>query len=169
MKGAQDLLPVMHALKEIGVLATLDIYGAGSLTSEIEAGLAAFEGRVRLHGPVDFATALVPYSRTQADIFLSCHRQSDPSCTYIEAMGCGLALAGYDNAMWSTLSAKAGSGKIAPLGHPSALARAIAEWDRDREALIRDTKAGLAFARVHDFHAEFTRRMAHLRECAAIA
>lgn len=167
MKGAQDLLPVMRALQGLGIDATLDIYGAGSLVAEIEAGLGAFGGRVRLHGPVEFATELVPISRTQADVFLSCHRQSDPSCTYIEAMGCGLALAGYDNAMWSALSAKSGAGQVAPLGDATALAHKIADWSSDREALISAAETGLAFARAHDFHAEFARRMDHLRACAA--
>ena len=44
-------------------------------------------------GVVDFETELVPFTRQNADIFLGCHRQSDPSCTYLEAMGCGVAVA----------------------------------------------------------------------------
>ena len=166
MKGAQDLLAVMHALDGLGVAATLDIYGAGSLAEQIAAGLAAFDGRVRLHGPVDFETGLVPVSRTQADVFLSCHRQADPSCTYLEAMGCGLALVGYANRMWTRLSAEAGAGAVAPMGRVRDLAQRIAAWDRDRKALIANAEAGLAFARAHDFATEFDARMAHLRACA---
>lgn len=167
MKGAQDLLPVMAALRAQGVRATLDIYGTGSLEGAIRDGLAAFDGAVRLHGPVDFAEVLVPVSRTQADVFLSCHRQSDPSCTYLEALGCGLALAGYDNRMWARLSAEAGTGPAAPLGQPQALAALIAGWDRDREGLIARAERGLAFARAHDFDHEFDARMAHVRACHA--
>ena len=162
MKGAQDLLPVMAALRGMGVQATLDIYGAGSLREGIAAGLADFGGTVQLHDPVDFETELVPISRTQADVFLSCHRQSDPSCTYLEAMGCGLAVAGYANRMWARLAQEAGAGQVAPLGDVQALAWAIAAWDRDREGLTQAADRGLAFARAHDFHAEFARRMAHL-------
>lgn len=167
MKGAQDLLPVMRGLVAHGIDATLDIYGVGSLSTEIEAGLGEFDGRVRLHGPVDFATQLVPISRTDADVFLSCHRQSDPSCTYIEAMGCGLALVGYDNAMWSALSTKSGTGQIAPLGDAEALARAIASWNANRDDVITSMYAGLAFARAHDFSTEFSRRIEHLKACAS--
>ncbi len=162
MKGAQDLLPVMAALRALGVDATLDIYGAGSLQQMIAAGLAGFGGTVRLHDPVDFETELVPVSRTQADVFLSCHRQSDPSCTYLEAMGCGLAVAGYANRMWARLAQESGAGQVAPLGDVQALARAIAAWDADRTALIQAAEQGLAFAQAHDFHTEFARRMAHL-------
>jgi len=167
MKGAQDLLPVMRALKRQGVAATLDIYGTGSLEGGIRAGLGDFDGAVRLHGPVDFETGLVPVSRRQADVFLSCHRQSDPSCTYVEALGCGLALVGYDNRMWARLAAEAGVGPAAPLGQPEALARLIAGWDRDREALIAAAQKGLSYAQTHDFTREFAARMQHLQSCAA--
>ena len=166
MKGAQDLLPVMRALDALGVETTLDIYGTGSLAPAIRDGLGAFGGRVRLHDPVDFETRLVPISRTGADVFLSCHRQSDPSCTYVEAMGCGLALAGYANRMWARLSVESGCGQVAPLGDAGALAQAIARWHRDRAALIASAETGLAFARRHDFTAEFDRRMVHLRQVA---
>lgn len=167
MKGAQDLLPVMRTLLGMGVQATLDIYGAGSLEGQIREGLAEFKGAVRLNEPVDFETELVPISRTQADLFLSCHRQPDPSCTYLEAMGCGLAVAGYGNRMWARLSAESGCGLVAPLGKAPLLAQAIAGWARDRDALCTAANTGLAFAQAHDFHREFAGRMAHLRLCAS--
>lgn len=163
MKGSQDLLPVMRTLAAIGVQATLDIYGAGSLEQEIRAGLSEFDGRVRLHAPVDFRTELVPTSRTRADIFLSCHRQSDPSCTYLEAMGCGLAIAGYSNRMWARLSRESGCGIAVPLGSTKQLAEAIVRWDQDRPTVVKSAQAGLSFARRHDFEHEFSGRMAHLR------
>lgn len=168
MKGAQDLLPVMAALRARGVAATLDIYGAGSLEGGIRAGLAAFGGDVRLHGPVDFAEVLVPATRGGADVFLSCHRQSDPSCTYVEAMGCGVAVAGYGNRMWARLAAESGGGAVAPLGRVAALAEVVAGWDADREGLIAAQGRALAHARAHDFDAEFGARMAHLRRLAGV-
>lgn len=166
MKGAQDLLPVMRALARENVPATLDIYGGGSLAGELRAGLAEFNGQVRLHDPVDFRTVLVPANRSEADIFLSCHRQSDPSCSYIEAMGCGLSVAGYDNQMWQALQAASNSGAIAPLGQPEALAARIAAWHRDRAALDLSCKTAADYAREHDFEREFTGRMQHLAACA---
>ena len=170
MKGAQDLIPVMRALQAHGVHATLDIYGSGALEGAIRAALPQFDGRVRLHGPVDFETELVPASRSGADVFLSCHRQSDPSCTYLEAMGCGLAIAGYDNRMWRRLAAESGGGLVSPMGRTAELAARIAQWDRerdgDRAGLIAAQNAALAFARKHDFEREFTARMRHLRQLA---
>ncbi|MCL1628562.1 glycosyltransferase [Roseibaca sp. V10] len=168
MKGAQDLLPVMDMLAARGVDATLDIYGTGSSGAEISAGLDRFEGRVRLHDPVDFARKLVPVNRTEADVFLSCHRQSDPSCTYLEAMGCGLAVAGFDNAMWRGVQTRSGGGGLAPLGNVSALADVVAGWHHDREALVTASAKARAFAVDHDFDRVFSARMAHWRKVAEL-
>lgn len=169
MKGAEDLLPVMDALQANGVAATLDIYGAGSVEGAIRAGLDRFDGRIKLHAPVDFARELVPINRSKADIFLSCHRQADPSCTYLEAMGCGLPVAGYDNAMWSALCARSQGGVTARLGDVAGLARAIVNWDRDRAALVAAAIKARSFAEGHDFNAVFAGRMAHLRQVAGLA
>lgn len=169
MKGAQDLLPVMRALAKNKVDATLDIYGTGTLAQNIRAALSEFGGRVRLHDPVDFRTELVPINRAGADLFLSCHRQSDPSCSYLEAMGCGLAVAGYDNQMWSALCKASGGGMTAPLGQPEALAAAITGWHHDREKLVSASALALAYAQSHCFEAEFSGRIRHLHQCAASA
>ena len=153
----------------MGVSATLDIYGTGSLEDGIKRGLDRFDGRVRLHAPVDFAQELVPINRTQADIFLSCHRQSDPSCTYLEAMGCGLAVAGFDNDMWRELCKRSEGGTVAPLGDLDRLAGKIAAWDKDREALITASKVARNFATAHDFDREFSARMAHWQRVVGAA
>lgn len=168
MKGTQDLLPVMDRLTALGVDATLDIYGTGSIEATLRAGLERFDGRVRLHAPVDFARELVPINRTQADVFLSCHRQSDPSCTYLEAMGCGLAVAGYDNAMWRGVQARSGGGTAVRLGDAAALAGTIAAWDQDRDALIAASAKARSFAADHDFDRVFSARMAHWRRVAGL-
>lgn len=164
IKGAQDLLPVALALQARGVDFTLDIRGAGSEAEGIAQGIAAagLADRVRLHGPVPFETGLVPALRTEADLFLSCHRQSDPSCSYIEAMGCGLPVAGYDNAMWRALARASRSGAVAPMGDTQALAGAIADWAADRARLTEEGRRALAYAQAHDFETEFAARMDHL-------
>lgn len=164
MKGAQDLLPVMRELARLGVTAELDIYGSGSEAPAIAAGLAEFDGRVRLHPPVDFRNTLTRLNRESADLFLSCHRQSDPSCTYIEAMGGGLAVVGYANAMWRRMAELSQAGLHAPLGSVAGLAGRIATLDKDRETLIEMGDKALGFASARLFQDEFRRRMQHLRE-----
>lgn len=164
MKGAQDLVPVALRLARGGMDFTLDIYGAGSLRDEIAAGIVqhGLSERVRLHAPVDFERELVPISRGHADIFLSCHRQSDPSCTYIESMGCGLPIAGYDNQMWAALLERSGAGWSAPMSDPKALAAQIQALSSRREEISDRAENGLAFARQHEFEATFQSRMRHL-------
>lgn len=170
LKGAQDLLPVARALRRGGVPFTLDIFGAGSLAAEIAAQLPEFDGAVRLHGPVDFESALVPWLRANADVFLSCHRQSDPSCTYLETMGCGVPVLGYDNAMWRRLQQESRCGWRAPMGRPAGLADALARLAGAREEVVEHAARALAFAQQHDCDTEFARRMEHLRaRCAAPA
>ena len=163
MKGSHDLLPLMRQLRRLGVDAVLDIYGTGSEAGAIAAGLGEFGGTVRLHDPVDFQTELTRINRQAADIFLSCHRQSDPSCSYIEAMGGGLAVAGYANRMWREMAQKSGAGPAVRLGAVTELAGAIRELDRDREALITLCDNALAFASQHLFEDVLSRRMTHLR------
>ncbi len=164
LKGAQDLLPVARALQARGVDYTLDIFGAGSLAPELARGIAeaGLGERVRLHDPVPFETGLVPWVTEHADLFLSCHRQADPSCTYLESMGCGVPVLGYDNAMWRRLAEVSGAGWVRPMAQPEALAKAIAELAQDRQTLIHAATRARAFAAAHDFEAEFSRRMAHL-------
>ncbi len=166
LKGSQDLPQLMGLLRKMGVNATLDVFGAGSLTDTLSAELAPFGESVRMHKPVDFETELVPINRTQADIFISCHRQQDPSCSYLEAMGCGLAVAGYSNQMWRRLKDTSGAGGVAPLGDVAALAQIIAKWDKDRNKLIAACNDGLDFARLHSFPHEFKKRMDHMRSVA---
>ena len=170
MKGAQDLIPVARRLAERGVDFTLDVFGTGSLQAEVarETGTLLEPQRVRLHGAVDFETELVPFTRTQADLFIGCHRQSDPSCTYIEAMGCGVAVASYDNRMWERLNGESQGGWGVPLGQPRALADCIADVARNPTELNRRSRNAWAFSRKHGFHDVFRRRMEHLGKVAGI-
>ena len=164
MKGGQDLIPVAKALVGLGVSFTLDIFGAGTLVPEITAAIRAAElqDQVHLHAPVDFAGALVPHLRREADLFVSCHRQSDPSCSYLEALSCGVPVAGYDNAMWREMLKRSGGGIAAPMGRPADLARKIAALDRDRSGLSAMARAGWEFGKAHDFKSQFELRMRHL-------
>lgn len=165
MKGSQDLLPVARGLQAAGVDFTLDIFGSGSLADMIAAEIvsAGLSPRVRLHGSVDFDSELVPFARDNADIYLSCHRQSDPSCSYLENMGCGLAVLGYDNRMLSGLLAQADIGDAVPVGDTAALAARIGALSGQRDRLIARCRTARDFARRYSFEAEFARRIAHLQ------
>lgn len=164
IKGAQDLIPVAQALARNNLDFELNIFGTGSLEAVIRRDIerAGLSNRVHFHGAVDFETELVPFARSNADVFLSCHRQSDPSCTYIESMGCGLAIAGYSNRMWAALNHDSNAGWSAPLGNIDALAGALLKAAANREDLIARCDNAWAFARSRAFEREFSQRIRHL-------
>lgn len=164
MKGGQDLVPIAQALQAAGVEFTLDIFGTGALRDEIRAGAEQMQGRVRLHDPVDFETGLVPWMRSKADVFLSCHRQADPSCTYLESLGCGVPVVGYANAMWDQMARQSRGGWAVPMGDRAALIRKITDLAQDRSLVRSAAAAGLMFAQAHDFETEFSKRMAHFAQ-----
>ncbi len=164
MKGAQDLLPIVQGLVSRGANFTLDVFGTGSLEAALRDGAAALKGRLRLHAPVDFESELVPWMRANADVFLSCHRQSDPSCTYLEAMGCGVPVIGYDNAMWLGMQKDSGSGWVVAMADHAAMADRITALSRTPGHVGSHAAIALEFAHFHDFETEFTRRMLHRAE-----
>lgn len=166
MKGAHLLVPLARGLRAARVPFTLDIYGTGSLEAEIRQAIAegGLGDQVQLHPPVPFETGLVPISCEAADIFVSCHVQSDPSCTYLEAMGCGLPVAGFDNRMLQALVDDSQGGWCATMGDVQALVALIGGLDRDRAAVMARADAALDYARRHDFQAEFDARMRHLAQ-----
>jgi colanic acid/amylovoran biosynthesis glycosyltransferase len=169
MKGAQDLVPIAGALRGKGLDFTLDIYGEGSLRNEIAHSIRdqGLGQSVFLHDPVDFESELVPICRTNADIFLSCHRQSDPSCTYLESMGCGLPVLGYRNRMLTGLLETVDAGWAVPLGDISAITEKIAALDKSRDEIAQCADRAAAFSQAHGFREEFRKRMHHLAALAA--
>ncbi|SNS42457.1 Glycosyl transferases group 1 [Sphingomonas laterariae] len=164
LKGADHLVPVARELAARGIAFHLDIFGTGSQSDAIgrAIGEAGLGDRVTLHGGVDFETRLMPYLREQVDLFVCCHRQSDPSCTYLETFGCGVPMVAYENLAFD------GIVRLAPVGwsvrrdDPAAMADRIATLDRDREALCAAAIAARRFAGQHDMSATFAARQQHL-------
>ncbi|GAB4530650.1 MAG: hypothetical protein Kow00133_19380 [Amphiplicatus sp.] len=168
IKGAQDLPAVARALMDLGVDFTFETFGGGSLEQDMKAAIErlALGERFTLRGVVDFETALTPYLRAKADLFVCCHPQSDPSCTYLETYGCGVPIVGYDNAAFEGVRRASGAGWRAPKNRPDLIAREIARLDGAREEIIEHAERALAFAREHTFEKTFERRIAQLRTLA---
>lgn len=166
LKGSQDLIPIAYYLREQKLDFILDVFGTGSLEADIRDGISRYklQDHVRLQGVADFSTKLVPYARNNGDIFLSCHRQSDPSCTYLENMGCGLAIVGYDNKMWNSLMQESKAGWAAPLGNWKALAEKLLEISVDRNDVVLASERAWCFTKRNLLESTFNNRMAHLRK-----
>lgn len=170
MKGADRLVPVMAELVRLGRDVTLDIYGQGSLSAPIQADAArlGLDGRVRLHGPVPFDTMLVPSLRDGADLFLCPHPQADPSCTYLETLGCGVPIAGFLNAAFRGVLELGPCGVGAAVGDVRGLAARIAALDADRAALDRLSRGAADVSATRTFEATMAQRVAHLRAVAGL-
>jgi len=168
LKGADDLIGIAAALDKAGKDFRLDIFGTGSLEPEMKAALtgpaaaASLRDKVRIHRPVDFDSELVPRLRSEADLFLCCHRQSDPSCTYLETLGCGVPILGYDNRAWRGILDLANVGWLAPMGGRNEVVRTIIDLDANRLKLADKMQAATDFAKQHSFESEFGRRVDHL-------
>lgn len=168
IKGADHLVPLARELAAAGLDFTLDIFGTGSLESRVREQLQQLQlqDRVTLHGAVDFESRLVPHFRANIDLFVCCHRQSDPSCTYMETMGCAVPVAGYDNHALRGLLELAHAGVGTPMDHPGALAQAIVALSRDRRHLSEMMRSALELSSEHDFERTFSRR---IEQCLRIA
>ena len=164
MKGVDHLVVVAARLASAGVRFQLDIFGSGSRETALREAVKAYglDDRVRIHAPLPFETGLVPWMRETADLFLCCHPQSDPSCTYMETLACGVPIAGFANRAWSGILEQAPVGWAVRIGDDEALARRVIELDGNRDALIVGAVEALALAREHTFEATFKRRVDQL-------
>jgi glycosyltransferase involved in cell wall biosynthesis len=171
LKGAHHLIPVARRLLDMGVKFQLDIYGTGSLLAGMERELAR-DGRigevVKIHRPIDFSTELVPWLRTSVDLFLCCHIQGDPSCTYAETLGCGVPIVGYDNEAWKGMLPFGNFGWQVKLGDQDALAAQIAALDGDRAAIASAMTEARDFGHEHCFESVFAARIRHLEHVAGL-
>jgi glycosyltransferase involved in cell wall biosynthesis len=163
-KGADQLVPVAAALRARGVTFRMTIYGDGEVKPLIEQQVrdAGLGSSVHLAGVLDFSEELVPVLKDSADLFVCCHRQGDPSCTYLETFACGVPIVGYANEALSTLVAETGAGQDIASHRPDELAQLIAELDQDREQLCQWAGRAREFATRHTMERTFRSRISHL-------
>jgi glycosyltransferase involved in cell wall biosynthesis len=166
MKGVKDLIPIACALQNRDISYELHIYGDGNLKAWLEKEIKdnALEERVKLHGIVDFKSALVPVLQQQTDLFVCCHLQGDPSCTYLETFACGVPIVGYLNEAFEGLLHHADAGWGVPLGQPEKIAQTIAALATNRNAIVHKGRTAAEFARTHTFEETFSRRVSFYEE-----
>ena len=159
MKGASDVVKVGVECVRRGLDVELHCYGQGSLKHHMQelAKMSAAPQRIVIHDAVPYPE-LVRIART-FDLFVCCHIQNDPTCTYLESMGAGLPIVGYANRMWARLSAESGVGYSSPVGNVSRVADDIARLDKDPDQLFAMSRRAAEFAREHSFEKEFRKRV----------
>lgn len=169
MKGADHLVLLAAKLKQSGIPFQLAIYGAGELDAQMRADITRhqLDGLVSMPGAVDFYDRLLPDLKQSVDMFICLHRQSDPSCTYLETLSCGLPIAGYNNRAFSGLTALADIGWGVAMDDLDGIAAIVGHLHQHRDELAAKSKNSAEFARQHDFGSTFQRRIDHLRATLA--
>jgi glycosyltransferase involved in cell wall biosynthesis len=158
MKGATDAVRVARECLRRGLNIEMHCYGQGNSRSEMLniASDPICHGKVYVHDAIPYPD-LVEISRG-FDLFICCHIQSDPSCTYLESFGAGLPIVGYDNRMWSRLREDSLAGLSSPIGDPGCVAENIERLLSDDGTLVEISKRARKFAAEHTFQTEFKRR-----------
>jgi colanic acid/amylovoran biosynthesis glycosyltransferase len=166
MKGVDDLLVVASHLR--GLLNDrfeLSICGDGDYADQLRQDILqnGLSDLVKTRGNLDFKTELLPFLKNETDMFVCCHRQGDPSCTYLETMACGVPIIGYANEAWSQLSDHARAGWVVRNGDAAAMANKIAKLDQSPDAIETEGVKSLRFAAEHTFETTFQRRVDHFK------
>jgi glycosyltransferase involved in cell wall biosynthesis len=169
MKGVDDLLKVACLLR--GPLKDrfeMSICGDGDYAETLKRDINAMDLRdlVKMRGNLDFKTELLPLLKNETDLFVCCHRQGDPSCTYLETMASGVPIVGYANEAWDQLSDYSKTGWVVKNGDPKQMADQIVKLDRSQDTLETEAVKSLRFAEGHTFEQTFARRVDHYKSVA---
>lgn len=164
MKGVHHLPLVADRLRHLGVPFEMSICGDGEYICELRRHVASLNlgDKVSIRGALDFKTELLPFVKKETDLFVCCHPQGDPSCTYLETMACGVPIIGYSNEALEGIVQLSGAGWTIAVWQPKDLAERIATIYRDLTALEVAAQRSLAFAREHSFGTTFSGRIDHL-------
>jgi glycosyltransferase involved in cell wall biosynthesis len=164
MKGADHLVELALKLKQSKIPFQFTIYGAGDVEQEMHAFITKHQlsEQVVMAGVVDFYKTLIPELQQSVDVFVCLHRQSDPSCTYLETLSCGVPIVGYKNRAFSGLLELADIGWGGELNNLDEICTIIAHLHENRTEIIEKSKNSAAFAQQHDFDATFQKRIDHL-------
>ena len=168
MKGAHYLLDVAQELKRLGIEFELFISGAGQLEESMHQRIATsgLGDRVKMMGVPDFKTVFFPFVKANIDLFICCHPQGDPSCTYIETMSCGVPIVGFANEAFVGIVEQSKSGWLVEMNRPDLLAKKVAELSRNRNEIEAMSFKALEFARKHTFDETFKARAKHMEQIA---
>jgi glycosyltransferase involved in cell wall biosynthesis len=168
MKGADHLLLVAQELKRLEVPFELHISGAGVLEKMMHEKISreGLHDCVKMMGLPDFKANFFPFVKENIDMFICCHRQGDPSCTYIETMSCGVPIVGYANEAFTGMVEYSKAGWVVPMDKPKLLAKKVAELNNNREEIKQMSFNSLNFAKLHTFENTFAARIEHMKRIA---
>lgn len=163
IKGAEDLIELASELKKRKISYYLNIFGSGDLNNQLKSKINVYDlqDTVFLKGAVAYETELVPYIKNNVDLFVCCHKQGDPSCTYLETYACGVPIVGYANEAHKGIVDTVDVGWVTPLGSITKLADQIEHLSNNRHLIKPKAYAALKFSENHTFEKTFERRIQH--------
>jgi colanic acid/amylovoran biosynthesis glycosyltransferase len=166
IKGADHAVMVAVECLRRGLDVELHCYGQGSLKESMLqiAAQAPISARIFIHDAIPYPD-LAAEAKT-FDLFICCHIQNDPSCTYLESLGSGLPIVGYANRMWQRLCGECQAGHCSPLGRVSEVASDIERIVAGNSDLRIMSRLARKFALEHCFESEFAKRVDALNEMA---
>lgn len=164
MKGADQLVKLAKMVRERNIQFRLTIYGSGDLDDEMKEYIHGNQlaDMVSMPGSVDFYSELIPQLKQNVDLFICLHRQSDPSCTYLETLSCGVPIIGYNNKAFSGLLEQSDIGWKAEINSLNDVADIIESINMNRDRIAEKSRNAVRFARLHDFETTFQNRINHL-------
>jgi len=163
MKGVLDAVKATIICQRAGMNVELSLYGQGEDQEQIEnlISTAPYPHLITVHHAVEFPKLMA--IAKSFDLFVCCHVQSDPSCTYVESFGAGLPIVGYNNAMWSALEAHAAAGIVCKMHDVNGLANSIVNLSLDHVRLAQLSRNARKFAVEHSFEVEIDKRIGSFR------
>ncbi|GAB1543469.1 hypothetical protein NUACC21_61440 [Scytonema sp. NUACC21] len=166
MKGADHLIDIAQELKQLKVPFQMFICGDGNLKEPMQVKIAAtgLSDCVKMMGMLGFKSQLLPFVKQNVDLFVCCHRQSDPSCTYLETMSCGVPIIGYANEAFMGIVKYSEAGWLIEMDRPKALACKVAELQKNRQSVRDKSFKALEFAKKHTFEKTYERRIKHIEQ-----
>lgn len=168
MKGANQLLDVALELNRLGTPFEMFISGAGELEKSMHQRIAdeGLGNCVKMMGLPDFQTIFFPFVKANIDLFVCCHPQGDPSCTYIETMSCGVPIVGYANEAFEGIVEQSKAGWLVEINQPKLLAKKISKLSRKRNEIKAMSFKSLEFAKDRTFDKTFKARIEHMERIA---
>jgi glycosyltransferase involved in cell wall biosynthesis len=165
MKGADHLISVAHGLREQGIDFHLNIYGTGEMEEKMQMDIQKLQLKnyVTMHGSVDFDSHLIPEIKSNVDLYVMLHRQSDPSCTYLETLACGIPIVGYDNKALTGILKRADVGFSVPMDDIKGVISTVKRLSSNRQMLNMQSQSAAIFASNHSFEDTFNARVKHLQ------
>jgi colanic acid/amylovoran biosynthesis glycosyltransferase len=165
MKGADDLIELAGLLKDRNIKFKMAIYGTGDLEGDMVDKIndMRLNSEVNMAGVVDFYNELLPEIKGNVDLFVMLHRQSDPSCTYLETLSCGIPIVGYENKAFSGLLAREDVGWGKKIDDLHGIADIIEHLNNSREQIKEKSINSVNFSCSHDFESTFQKRIEQLR------